>query len=1146
MRTGVRSAAGWSRVLSLAVLLSSLPAWGLGGITDPQVDPRAANAIQSFKLDFSYTSDLAFTTARTTQCAKMGIKCDAIQEGMLYYRTTDNVIRYYDGAAWQSYAPPVGAGITLDDAYTAGASIIRDLGTISISDAMANAVSTLTLTRTAGTGAVLDINNTGTGNDITGDLWSVSTAGEITAVALTLGDDQSVNLGDATDAIVLWDTTGTDHLEFSALVDSTEVHWDEDQHGLDQKWWGDTATAGDGMFFDASAVELSFLKTAAAAAAKILLGYDDILSFGDSSEFTIKYDDDTTATYLVGVAGEEVYVGSDGLGMDVIIYSDTAGSSAQFVETQDSLVLTNYTIRMGDDDQIKFGATSDATIEWVDGSGWLLVDAAGSTPVHFGAEDDGLDMVWYDDAAAGTESLTWDAIDAVTNGSRLEFVGSDAYFDNNAHILLGSGLTDTGNGDIDFYYKSADDVLQIKQVVPGAGVDGTGSVSIGVDGEGIDTTLWGETAGDYCIWDQDTGAGEAALRFVAGPDIVGDASFAVTLGATDTVTPADGIKLSSTATVLSIDGVSAGANEIVTGAARQMNLSVYGTNAGGAPAEMVRWNYGSDQLAFLTTASSSGYLRMSDKAPIEWGNYGANADVRAYWDVGAAPAPGGETDYLRWKEGATANPVMMLGEDGEGWDLVLQSEAPSAYTWFDQTSNAWTLVNGLVRIPAGTATDDAIQWGATAGGDIRQYHSTGSVGLVFDPAAAGQRVYFGAPGGAGPLDVQWIPSAGATWLMDDDAGTDPYVYHDDVHLVLDQDSPIYFDPTALDVPTDGIAMHGDSAAASDKLYIYALDGAGTAGDVVIGYSGAADYGTNMTWHGSAGGAGAKMRWDYATSSLTFPSATSNSWYADNAYIGWGNTQAAPDALLSWDATKLFLDTGNGADITFQLGTAAANHKVATVFGDPATKGVTINPNTATENGRIAYNTVMAMDYIWLPAANFVAGTPNHNAAAGHAADVYSGRLGSSKMGGWIMDVNDAADDEIDTTWTPPTWVQGASDVTVKIVWATSAAEGACVLAWELCYLMLDVESAPGGRTGVNDALTCVETDFTYNAGAASYEINRTASITIPAASVERAVSTGRSPIAITIRHDDDDAQETCTSDIQVLGLEMNVARAYVD
>lgn len=936
MRTGTRGAAGWSRVLSLAVLLFASPAFGLGGITDPQVDPRAANAIQSFKLDFSYASDLAFTTARTTACAKRGIKCDAIQEGMIYYRTTDNVIRYYDGAAWQTYAPAAGAGLTLDDVYTAGQSITRDLLPVTVTDGTVGATSTFVLNRTAGTGAVLDLSNAGTGNDITGDLWSVSTAGEIVAVGFTLGDDQSVNFGAATDAIILWDTTGTDHLEFSALVDSTEVHWDEDQHGLDQKWWGDTATAGDGMFYDASAVELSFLKTAAAAAAKILLGYDDILSLGDSSEFTLMYDDDTTATYMIGKAGEEIYVGADGTGLDVVIYSDTAGSSAQFTYASDSLVLTNYTIGMGDDDQIKFGATDDATIEWVNASGLLKIGAAGGTPVHFGVANAGLDVNFFDNGAPGAESLTWDAIDAVTNDARLEFVHADAYFDDNSRIILGTGAANNGDVAIAFETSAAFPAADVLHIKPAAGA-------------------------------------EAA-----------------------------------------------------------------------------------DQI-------------------VQFGTDGAVNNVNVYFTSGTAG------DGLMWNNSMTS---------------LMFTDATAAFG--DGADNSDAIIFG----------DDT---------DFSVYYDNADNALVFDPAGGGgNEINFGDEDSANYPDILWHAGPTMSVLYDEAAGN-PVEYHDDVPIALDQDSALYFDPTSASTPVDGFGMKGDSSAASDKLYLYSLDG-GTSGEFIVGYDGASFLSTDMTLWGSAGMESASLRWDASTSSLNFLNSTSNSWYANNAYIGWGNTQAAPGALVSFNGVELLFDS-DVADYNVQFGTDQVNHKVSVRFGDSATKAITINGND-TSGKQIVYNTVQPVQRIYIPAASF---------GVGSVGTATWGKEDSAA--GWTLDPSGT--ECVQTTWQPDLWV--ANPFNVRAVFTAGSSNNVVLTVSSVQVVPGTTASTDVDDPGVKKTLAVTDSVISETPTGDMW--------TVAGAKVD---SSHWRPIVIEVCRVGGDGDDNLVGDLVFMGLEMEVPRSYGD
>jgi hypothetical protein len=468
---------------------------------------------------------------------------------------------------------------------------------------------------------------------------------------------------------------------------------------------------------------------------------------------------------------------------------------------------------------------------------------------------------------------------------------------------------------------------------------------------------------------------------------------------------------------------------------------------------------------------------------------------------------------------AAADQKIQFGTDGtaNNVDVYFTSATAGDGLWWDNTNKTMQSVDSLVGFGDGTATDDAIIFGATAGGDFQLYFDNDDNAIVLQPSAAGQEINLGDEDAVLYPDVRWHAGATMSVLFDEAAGN-PVESHDDVPIALDQDSALYFDPTSATTPVDGMAIHGDGAAASDKLYVYALDGAGTSGEVVVGYNGAAFLSTDMTLWGSAGGDSANLRWDASTSSLNFLTATSNSWYADNAYIGWGNTQAAPEALASFDGVKLLFDSGV-ADYNVQFGTDQANHKVSVRFGDSATKAITINGN-GTSGQQIAYNTVEPVQRIYIPAASF---------GVGSVGTPTWGKEDSAA--GWTLDPEGT--ECVQTTWQPDLWVANAFNV--RAVFTAGSSNNVVLTVSSVMVTPGTTASTDVDDPGVNKTLAVTDSVISETPTGDMW--------TVASAKVD---SAHWRPIVIEVCRIGGDGADNLVGDLVFMGLEMEVPRSYAD
>ena len=265
-------------------------------------------------------------------------------EGRLYYNTTSNLLKFYNGSSWVDIEANTG-GLSLDGSYGLGSAITVDNGVmvytatnaadnvvLTLAQADTGTTKALTLTN-AGSGNTIDIQGT-SGNDIegTGNTWSVTTAGALTAVGVATSAELTVTAAD-----VLFD-------------DTYDIAWDTSRDTLIAQ---DNAKIGFGGAHDAAA--------------------DTFLTF-DGSNLTLG-----TITsdegFLVGTAAD---------GFDVTYAFEDAGQirtdyDADFLNFTDDMDLRFGTGASSDGDFILSSDSSNVlTLEQVvGGTGTMVIGASG-------------------------------------------------------------------------------------------------------------------------------------------------------------------------------------------------------------------------------------------------------------------------------------------------------------------------------------------------------------------------------------------------------------------------------------------------------------------------------------------------------------------------------------------------------------------------------------------------------------------------------------------------------------------------------------------------------------------------------------------------------------------------------------------------
>jgi hypothetical protein len=443
--------------------------------------------------------DVVGTTPTYTFTPGSAPGSNVITEGMVYYDDTANKLYVStNGTTWT--ALETGSGNSLSAAYTQGSKILAPTLAVEIevadgsnngallidSDDTTDAIDVVAITNAGDDAAAVSIQIDGTaGYDIqgTGDVWNVTYAGVATLVGLV------TSTGDVT-------LTGSNY----------------------------------NIIHDASADQLEFTDGAK-------------ISFGDDDDMTIAYDGSGNDLDILG-SGLEIAIGADDEGIDVIWHTEATGDAITFDESAADVDIVDVDIDLDDDAKLRFGSTDDITFAY-DASGDDLNITGAGLEVCFGVTDDGMDVVMW--GATASQRAWWDTsadtfyfgddaegvdvyMNADTTGDyamwdesdeQLELVGATLTIDDGS-LALGDGdailLGDTlGTGD--FTISDATDVLTIDNVV-----DGTGTVSLGTSGAGIDVTFHGDAGSATMLWDEDQNT-NGALVFNNADVEMGDGDF---------------------------------------------------------------------------------------------------------------------------------------------------------------------------------------------------------------------------------------------------------------------------------------------------------------------------------------------------------------------------------------------------------------------------------------------------------------------------------------------------------------------------------------------------------------------------------------------------------------------------------------------
>jgi hypothetical protein len=484
---------------------------------------------------------------------------------------------------------------------------------------------------------------------------------------LQMKDDDLLMFGDSDEFVVQYDEDDTDNLTIVAGVAN------------------DAVQIGDGT----TATDFKVMNTQTAGA---------VVHFDDSDE--------------------EWNYGADNYGVDVKFWGDGSGNYIVWDESIDTLVGVDGNIKMDDDAIIYLGtgtnvttADGDFTINFTDGTpGYLTIAAAANEDVlqigdgtnatdvliqntttagadifwddsgelwKFGADNTGVDVGFYGDATG--DYILWDeSIDTL--------VSCDAQIkmDDDAVLMFGTGtnlttsdgdftmnFTDGSPGYLTLTAVAAEDVFQIgdgtiatdvliqNTTTAGADIfwDDSGELwKFGVDGNGVDVGFYGDTAGDYIIWDESLDT----LVCVDGNVKIDDDAI-IYIGTKTNVTTADGD--------FTIQSVSDTRMDIASAAANGQVCIGDGTVASDFLVDNIT-TAGADFWFDASADSAAGtvYLGIDNKG-IDLVLYGETANKLVKWDMSADD--------------------LLIGADGEEVDVYFYGAETSDYVHWDGDLNTY-------------------------------------------------------------------------------------------------------------------------------------------------------------------------------------------------------------------------------------------------------------------------------------------------------------------------------------------------------------------------------------------------------------------------------------------------------------------------
>lgn len=163
--------------------------------------------------------------------------------------------------------------------------------------------------------------------DSSGNIIASGTIGLTTdeGASIYLADSASLGFGDAQDIAIAWDGT---RLNVTQAATNSEIRWGVDGAGIDQRWYGDTASTF--ALWDQSRDTH-------------VLSDNAKLGFGTGAGAAYDIEITWNGTKLLVsqlTANSAIDFGVDGAGIDLVMYGDTASEKLTWDQSADALVMT--------------------------------------------------------------------------------------------------------------------------------------------------------------------------------------------------------------------------------------------------------------------------------------------------------------------------------------------------------------------------------------------------------------------------------------------------------------------------------------------------------------------------------------------------------------------------------------------------------------------------------------------------------------------------------------------------------------------------------------------------------------------------------------------------------------------------------------
>jgi hypothetical protein len=775
------------------------------------------------------------------------------EEGDMYYDTTLNQLRTYDGSNWSAAGINSTSAGSLNDGASIGSKITIDGSTVS---------SQVEIECSAGglaSGAVLLIDN----DDTTNDPVCIEIDSEVdlsTAVAIDIN------------AVAGYDIQGT----------------------------GDTwqvAIAGDAMFNS------------------VWLKDDKGLLLGTASggDMKVDFNDDTPGTFGAGMAiagtaaHEQVSIGDATYQVDLMICGTTTGIYTHWDASANELIIEGADLGLQDDDQLLLGNSDDVVIDWAATGTFQITPLTNNSECTFGTTTAAWDIRVYGDTA--TSILHWDSqYDRLNFESAASSADVMCQLDDYVQLTFGtgaSGFGTTGSGDVQMWFDGTDFLIDASVADEGFKIGDTSSgfdITYYFEGSGITITtdydgdVMTFTGCDLAFGDDDYillggsatagGTSDGTIRWDntdAKIEIVGATRFeqAVTMDSNLTVTGTlthSGSFAPGSVTLADDEPINFGdsTDVVIDYDSSTSDLQINGAAAsqgidfGGGTTVDVRFS-GSTANYDMQWDASRNHLLFNDNAVCAFG--GTN-DTAADYQIFTAGSTGPlvitavtandqvviggnsvATDFvidnntnagsdIWWDESAQ---VFYYGKDGKGVDVKWYGETTGAnLTWetganltWDQSQDA--LIAAVCDI--NICDNDLLTFGtgASAGAGDWKVHSDGADLFIAEVSAGDKEVDFGVDGTA--PDVKFFgATTGCNMLWDQSA--DSLVMSDSSILKFGTGTDLYITTTGANATINTLATLTFSATSANQ-------------QVIVGTS---DYGTDFRCN-ATGSTSAYLLWD---------------------------------------------------------------------------------------------------------------------------------------------------------------------------------------------------------------------------------------------------------------------------------------------